>query len=436
MSHYYHPYQQPSVSLPPLSSLTGGHRLVNQPLGHTGPAPAAPYLHYGASPVHHQPSQQIMVPHNLQGPTTHMNMTPAGASSSATSLTLDTSNDTSPTATMPRSSERRKTPSSWDPHDDMILRHLKEQLKLGWKEISSHFPNRTTNACQFRWRRLMSGTLRNKPSTAEGTGSASVEQTSPISMPTSADSTHPTSPASSPTGAMTTSTVPVQVSQSPQGAHTPSQAANIGSLVNPIPVNGNSASYSPGTERIFVPNVDNLLVTPAPESSPSQHQNQQQSASSSPFINGQKSQWTPEEDNLVMTRPDIRELTLLIPHKSEQEIAERMNVLRRPSSHSMGLETTSPRPTLLLSSSSSPLPTMLNSLPSPSSPHQLQFPSSQTSSYSPQSVPPTRPRLSKPSYFEGMRLPAPIVRNGVQPTTTATSSPIQANSASRLGGSN
>lgn len=56
--------------------------------------------------------------------------------------------------------DRRKTPSSWDPNDDLVLRHLKEQLKLGWKEIASHFPNRTTNACQFRWRRLMSGTLR------------------------------------------------------------------------------------------------------------------------------------------------------------------------------------------------------------------------------------------------------------------------------------
>ncbi|AOW02248.1 hypothetical protein B0I75DRAFT_18130 [Yarrowia lipolytica] len=56
--------------------------------------------------------------------------------------------------------DKRKTPSSWDPHDDLLLRHLKETLKLGWKEIASHFPNRTPNACQFRWRRLISGTLR------------------------------------------------------------------------------------------------------------------------------------------------------------------------------------------------------------------------------------------------------------------------------------
>ncbi|ODV91737.1 hypothetical protein CANCADRAFT_318 [Tortispora caseinolytica NRRL Y-17796] len=53
-----------------------------------------------------------------------------------------------------------RNPTSWDPHDDILLRHLKEQLKLGWKEIASHFVNRTPNACQFRWRRLMSGSLR------------------------------------------------------------------------------------------------------------------------------------------------------------------------------------------------------------------------------------------------------------------------------------
>lgn len=31
---------------------------------------------------------------------------------------------------------------------------LKEERNLGWHEIASYFPNRTLNACQFRWRRL------------------------------------------------------------------------------------------------------------------------------------------------------------------------------------------------------------------------------------------------------------------------------------------
>ncbi|XBW37898.1 hypothetical protein QEN19_003478 [Hanseniaspora menglaensis] len=55
-----------------------------------------------------------------------------------------------------------KTPSSWDSNDDILLRHLKEIKKLGWKEIAQYFSNRTPNACQFRWRRLRSGSLKHK----------------------------------------------------------------------------------------------------------------------------------------------------------------------------------------------------------------------------------------------------------------------------------
>ena len=53
-----------------------------------------------------------------------------------------------------------KNSSSWDPMDDLLLRHLKEIQKMGWKEISQYFDNRTPNACQFRWRRLKSGNLK------------------------------------------------------------------------------------------------------------------------------------------------------------------------------------------------------------------------------------------------------------------------------------
>lgn len=53
-----------------------------------------------------------------------------------------------------------------------MLRYLKETQKLGWKEIAAHFPNRTTNACQFRWRRLVSGTLRTSSPAASAAGTA------------------------------------------------------------------------------------------------------------------------------------------------------------------------------------------------------------------------------------------------------------------------
>lgn len=63
-----------------------------------------------------------------------------------------------------------RTPTSWDAEDDILLMHLKDQQKLGWKEIASHFDNRTPNACQFRWRRLKSGNLKNPPKSAGAIG--------------------------------------------------------------------------------------------------------------------------------------------------------------------------------------------------------------------------------------------------------------------------
>lgn len=63
-----------------------------------------------------------------------------------------------------------RTPTSWDAEDDILLMHLKDQQKLGWKEIASHFNNRTPNACQFRWRRLKSGNLKNPPKSAAALG--------------------------------------------------------------------------------------------------------------------------------------------------------------------------------------------------------------------------------------------------------------------------
>ncbi|EAZ64009.2 hypothetical protein PICST_28806 [Scheffersomyces stipitis CBS 6054] len=56
-------------------------------------------------------------------------------------------------------SARRKSKQSttWSPKEDRLLRELKEVQKLGWREISAFFQDRTPNACQFRWRRIISG---------------------------------------------------------------------------------------------------------------------------------------------------------------------------------------------------------------------------------------------------------------------------------------
>lgn len=67
-----------------------------------------------------------------------------------------------------------RTPSSWEPQDDVLLRHLKEVKRLGWKDIAQYFNNRTPNACQFRWRRLKSGSLKSVKPQDEEEASASV----------------------------------------------------------------------------------------------------------------------------------------------------------------------------------------------------------------------------------------------------------------------
>lgn len=50
--------------------------------------------------------------------------------------------------------EKPRQNSAWSDEDDSLLRFLKEERNLGWREISLHFKNRTANGCQFRWRRL------------------------------------------------------------------------------------------------------------------------------------------------------------------------------------------------------------------------------------------------------------------------------------------
>lgn len=42
----------------------------------------------------------------------------------------------------------------WREEEDTLLLKLKKNKRLSWREISTHFPKRTLNACQFRWRKL------------------------------------------------------------------------------------------------------------------------------------------------------------------------------------------------------------------------------------------------------------------------------------------
>lgn len=93
-------------------------------------------------------------------------MSQAGMSPTEDALSPSMSNSTSGTKNFSR------TPTSWDALDDILLMHLKDQQKLGWKEIASNFTNRTPNACQFRWRRLKSGNLKNPPKSSSNLGNS------------------------------------------------------------------------------------------------------------------------------------------------------------------------------------------------------------------------------------------------------------------------
>lgn len=56
-----------------------------------------------------------------------------------------------------RPRKKSKYSTIWTSKEDRLLRELKEVQRLGWREMSSYFEERTPNACQFRWRRLASG---------------------------------------------------------------------------------------------------------------------------------------------------------------------------------------------------------------------------------------------------------------------------------------
>jgi hypothetical protein len=69
-------------------------------------------------------------------PTTAMS-TMFSAARSQFSPRLDISRDTSLQILTIRPKTPR-TPMSWDPKDDILLKRLKEEQRLGWKEIATH----------------------------------------------------------------------------------------------------------------------------------------------------------------------------------------------------------------------------------------------------------------------------------------------------------
>lgn len=78
--------------------------------------------------------------------------------------------------------KQKPSPQSWDDDDDRLLIQLKEREHLGWKQIARYFDNRTSNACQFRWRRLKSGQLKKVTKAKRFTDRSDAEYT-PVNEP-------------------------------------------------------------------------------------------------------------------------------------------------------------------------------------------------------------------------------------------------------------
>jgi len=93
------------------------------------------------------------------------------------SRSIPMSSDRSTTAGSTRVRLPRES-SSWKHEDDDKLRELKDVHNLGWRQIADFFPGRTSNACQFRWRRLNSGLARTMSSAGSSTRASSRKSSS------------------------------------------------------------------------------------------------------------------------------------------------------------------------------------------------------------------------------------------------------------------
>ncbi|KAI5788857.1 hypothetical protein DFH27DRAFT_212724 [Peziza echinospora] len=232
-----------------------------------------------------------------------------------------------------------RTPMSWDPQDDILLKELKEEQRLGWKEIATHFPGRTSHACQFRWRRLVSGTLKyyqghRRPPVVTTTSSSFASEMAASTIPNHAASA-PTTPSTARYPA------PVSPATSPQHSqhygydrapyhHRPSFSGATFSLPSP-------ASSSPQQQLGSPMAMPGTPCTPPPPHTPTFHgANHYGNYPTHPHYfpsttedEDEEDNWTAEEDALLMDRKlCFDEVNVLLRGRREPEIWQRMGKLR------------------------------------------------------------------------------------------------------------
>ncbi|KAK9494773.1 hypothetical protein V1508DRAFT_430804 [Lipomyces doorenjongii] len=220
-----------------------------------------------------------------------------------------------------------RNPTSWDPHDDLLLRHLKEQQKLGWKDIASHFAGRTPNACQFRWRRLMSGSLRGGPITPTVESNSTSSNNNHTNWNDDVNWEHSTQSPPSPPMIPATTTRPL-VAPSDYEIEQDHMAVEQAPRAPPRTVpHPNLPQKASGIAK----NQSTPPDQKSPEPAQVLPQLMQQSQRSGKAASGKA--WSQEEDDLV-TRSDLRfeELSVLLPSRTENEIWDRIKNLASSSS--------------------------------------------------------------------------------------------------------
>ncbi|KAF8467625.1 hypothetical protein BDZ91DRAFT_119419 [Kalaharituber pfeilii] len=228
-----------------------------------------------------------------------------------------------------------RTPMSWDPEDDVLLKELKEGQRLGWKEIATHFPGRTSHACQFRWRRLVSGTLKyyqghRRPPVVTTTSSSFASE-----MAASTASAHTTSPSTTPCARYQASNPATSQHNQPyaydrMSYHQHRGSFSTGSFSLPSP-----ASSSPQQQMGSPMALPGTPCSPPPPQTPNIHGSQYSSYPQmqpyfSPTTDDEDGDnWTPEEDALLMDRKlCFEEVNVLLSNRNEREIWHRMGKLR------------------------------------------------------------------------------------------------------------
>lgn len=275
-----------------------------------------------------------------------------------------------------------RTPSSWDPQDDLLLRHLKEHQKLGWKEIASHFAHRTPNACQFRWRRLRSGLLKTgSPASAEtspaapnvgAAGAANTATTTTTTTTNNATTTvavstktsissnvstpshdsisikeDSTSPATSPDPSVASPyqkfpTLPQQVKSnaSLNKSTSPNYSKwNFNTATNSNACQTSSAKISKRRHSMKVAPNESIFSS---NTSSSDDDDMDKVRSSSVTSLSTIGNWTSEEDELLLTRKrrqlSFIELSILLPRRTEKEINSRIDQLEHRSKSTSAID--------------------------------------------------------------------------------------------------